>query len=279
MTARTGIMRGVSRLGSTLLSLVLAGVITLAAYTDELLVAAAVLLVQVLVAAAPPLLTSTGEPIASPRFAPAIVAGVVATALTAEPDLLRGADGTSADVVGATDTGMLSGVLPAVMAAVFVALIAQMLRKDGRVHLVRSVGYAVLVAVVAAFTVGWLGTVQSLGDAAAVAVGAAGLGAGLVVWMLPVERWICLGLSTLAGAGGGAAVAATVESPMTVYFGVVVGAGAAVFAVLGQVVARTIAPDATQSAARWGFPGAMSVAFAAPVVYLGGQLVTIPVLG
>ncbi|MET0931717.1 MAG: hypothetical protein ABWX74_19515 [Aeromicrobium sp.] len=268
-----------SRLGSTLLSLALAGVITLAAYTDAVLVAAAVLLVQVLVATSPPLVTSAGEVISSPRFVPAIVAAVVATALTYEPDLLSGADGTSADVVGATDTGMLSGVLPAVMAAVFVALVAQMLRKDGRTHLVRSVSYAVLISVAAAFTSGWLGTVQSLGDAAAVAVGAAGLGAGLLVWMIPIDRWVCIGLSTVAGAGGGAAVAASVDSPMTVYFGVVVGAGSAVFAVVGQLVARVIAGDSLQPAARWGFPGAMAVAFAAPVVYVGGQLITVPLLG
>jgi hypothetical protein len=276
MTPRAGIMLGVSRLGSTLLSLALVGVITLAAHTDIVLVAAAVLLVQVLVAVAPPLLTSSGEIIASPRFAPAVVAGVVATVLTYEPDLLSGADGTSSDVVGATDTGMLSGVLPAVVVAVFVALAAQMFRKDGRPHLVRSVGYAVLIAVVAAFAAGWLGTVQSLGEAAAVSVGAAGLGAGLVVWMLPVDRWFCLGLSTIAGGAGGAVVAATVDSPMTVYF--VVGAGSALFAVLGQIVARTLSRGNLQPAARWGFPGAMAVAFAAPVVYIGGQLITVPVL-
>jgi hypothetical protein len=217
--------------------------------------------------------------VASPRFLPAIVAGVVATVLTYEPDLLSGADGTSADVVGATDTGMLSGVLPAVMAAVFIALFAQMLRSDGRPHLVRSVGYAVLISVIAAFTAGWLGTVQSLGDAAAVAVGAAGLGAGLLVWALPVDRWLGLGLSTIAGAAGGAVVAASVESPMTVYFGVLVGAGSAVFAVLGQIVARAISGESPSPGARWGFPGAMAVAFAAPVVYIGGQLITVPLLG
>ena len=278
MGQRTGIMPEVSRLGSTLLSLALAGVLVLAAHADLALMAAAVLLVQVLVAIAPPLTTSTGEVVASPRFAPALVAGVVATALTFEPDLLDGAAGTSPDVVGATDTGMLSGVLPAVVAAVFVALAAQMLRKDGRTHLVRSLGYAVLVSVVAAFTAGWLGTAQSLGDAEAVSVGAAGLAAGLVVWLLPVDRWLCIGLSTVAGAGGGAAVAAGVDSPMTIFFGVVVGAGAAVLAVLGQVVARTMAAGNQQPAARWGFPGAMAVAFAAPAVYLGGQLITVPLL-
>jgi hypothetical protein len=218
-------MPEVSRLGSTLLSLALAGVLVLAAHADLALMAAAVLLVQVLVAVAPPLTTSTGENVASPRFAPALVAGVVATALTFEPDLLDGAAGTSPDVVGATDTGMLSGVLPGIVAAVFVALAAQMLRKDGRTHLVRSLGYAVLVSVVAAFTAGWLGTAQSLGDAEAVSVGAAGLAAGLVVWLLPLDRWLCVGLATVAGAGGGAAVAAGVDSPMTIFFGVVVVPG------------------------------------------------------
>lgn len=260
------------------MSLALAGVIALAAHTDPWLLGAAVLLVQVLVAASPPLLTATGEVIPSPRFAPAVIAGVVATVLTLEPELLKGADGTSADVVGATDTGMLSAILPAIVVAVFVALAAQMLRKDGRAHLVQSVSYAVLVAVVAALAAGWVGTVQSLGDAAAVSVGAAGLAAGLVVWMLPIDRWLCLGLSTLGGAGGGAVVAATADSAMTVYFGLVVGAGAALFAILGQVVARTIARGNLQPSARWGFPGAMAVAFAAPIVYIGGQLITVPSL-
>lgn len=271
-------MRGVSRLGSTVLALALAGVITLAAHADEVLVAAAVLLVQLLVAVSPPLLTSSGEAIGSPRLVPAVVAGVVATVLTLEPQLLDGADGTSVEVVGTTDTGMLAGVLPAVMAAVFVALFAQMLRKDGRTNLVSSAGYAVTIAVVAAFAVGWLGGAQSLGGADVVAVGAAGLGGALLAWMIPVDRWICLSLATLAGAGAGAAVAVSVDSSMTWFFGVVVGAGAGVLAVLGQLVGRILAARSVHAAVRWGFPGAMSVAFAAPVVYLGGQLITVPLL-
>lgn len=268
----------VPRLGSTLLSLALAGVMTLAAYADPWLVAAAVVLVQVLVAASPPLMTSAGEVIASPRFVPAVVAGLVATALTLEPDLLTGAQGSSPDVVGATDTGMLAGALPAIMVAVFVALFAQMLRTDGRTHLVQSVGYAVTLSVVTAFTAGWLGASQSLGDAEAVAVGAAGLSAGLVVWLLPIDRWLCVGLSALGGAAGGALVAAFVDSSMTIFFGVVVGAGSALFAVVGQVVGRTMVRGDLRPAARWGFPGAMAVAFAAPVVYVGGQLITVPML-
>jgi hypothetical protein len=117
-----------------------------------------------------------------------------------------------------------------------------------------------------------------LGGADVVAVGAAGLGAALVAWMLPVDRWICLSLATLAGAGGGAAVAAAADAGMTVFFGIVVGAGAGVFAVLGQLVGRIVAARSAHPAVGWGFPGAMSVAFAAPVVYIGGQLITVPAL-
>ncbi len=271
-------MRGVPRLGSTALSLALAGVITLAAYTDPVLVAGVVLLVQLLVAVSPVLVSTAGEVIASPRFVPAAVAGVISTAVTLEPGLLSGADGTSSDVVGASDTGVLAGVLVAVMAAVFVALFAQMLRRDGRGQLVQSVGYAVMIAVIAALAVGWIGTVQSLGDAEAVAVGAAGLAAGLLVWLLPIDRILCLGLVVIAGAGGGAAVAGTVDASMTVYYGVVVGAGAALFAVLGQTVGHLVAHDGSHPASRWGFPGAAAVALAGPIVYIGGQLITVPAL-
>lgn len=267
---------GVARLGSALLSVVLVGVITLAAYADVVLVGAAVLLVQVLVAAAPGLVAAGGAAISSPRFVPALVAGLVATIVTLEPELLAGATGTSATVVGAGDTGMFGSVLPAVGAAVFVALIGQMLRKDGRTRLVESVSYAVMISVVAALAVGWIGTAQSLGGADVVAVGAAGVAAGLLVWAIPLDRWLCLALAVVAGVGAGAAVAAGVDASMTVLFGVVVGAAAAFFAVIGQVAARSMVHAEAGAAVSWGFPGAAAVAAVAPIIYLGGQLITIP---
>ncbi|MCW2771008.1 MAG: hypothetical protein JWR27_2441 [Aeromicrobium sp.] len=265
---------GVPRLGPTLLSLALAGVMTLAAYTDPVLVGVAVLLVQVLIALGPGPVDRAGAAIASPRLVPVLVAGVVATTLTLEPELLSGADGTSADVIGISDTGVLAGTIPGVAAAVFVALVAQMLRRDGRTDLVQSVGYAVMLSASAVLAVGWIGAVQSVGDAACVAVAAAGVAAGLLVWTLPVDRWICLSLATVAGAAAGAAVVLAVDSIMTVYFGVLVGAAAAILAVLGQVVARVVAGRGTHPSVVWGFPGAMAIALVGPVVYLGGQLVT-----
>lgn len=266
----------VPRLGSALLSLALAGVITLAAYADVHLVAAAVLLVQVLVAAAPGLVTAAGAAIPSPRFVPALAAGAVATAITVWPGLLNGADGTSDDVVGASDSGMLSGIFAGIALAVFVALVAQMLRRDGRTDLVQSVAYAVSLSVFSALVAGWIGAAQSLGGAECVAVGAAGVCVGVLAWLLPADRWVCLGVATMAGAVVGAVLMVTLNSDMTWFFGLLVGSGSAVAAVAGQVVGAAWARGSAHPAAAWGFPGAMSIALAAPVVYLGGQLVTVP---
>lgn len=265
-----------SRLGSTLLSLVLAGVITLAAYTDPVFVGAAVILVQVLIALAPRAIDPSGRAIRSPHFVAALSGGLVATAITLAPDLLTGADGTSADVVGSTDSGMLAGIMPAIAVTVFVALIAQMLRTDGRPDLVPSTAYAVTLGVFAALSAGWIGAAQSLGDAEAVAVGAAGLAAGLLVWLIPVDRFVCASFAVAAGAAGGAAVTLGVDTSLTWVFGVTIGSATALFAVLGQVLGRAWARGRTHASAGWGFPGAMSIALAAPLVYIGGQLVGAP---
>ena len=264
---------GVSRLGSTALAITLAGVITLAAYADLALVGAAVVLTQLLIAFAPSPVDPSGRTIRSPHLVAALAAGAVATVVTLVPGILDGADGTSSRVVGSTDHGMLAGVVPAIAVAVFVALVGQMLRSDGRPDLVSSTAYAVTLGVFAAMTTGWIGAAQSLGDAEVVAVGAAGLAAGLVVWLVPIDRFVCASMAVLAGAGGGAAVAANVDSPMTWLFGVAVGSATALFAVLGQVLGRAWSRGRTHAAAGWGFPGAMSVALVGPLVYVGGQLI------
>lgn len=265
-----------SRLGSTLLSLVLAGVITLAAYTDPVFVGAAVVLVQVLIAFAPRAIDSSGRSIRSPHFVAALGGGLVATVITLAPDLLTGADGTSPDVVGSTDSGMLAGIMPAIAVSVFVALVAQMLRKDGRPDLVPSTAYAVTLGAFAALSAGWIGTAQSLGGAEAVAVGAGGLAAGLLVWLVPIDRFVCASFAVVAGAAGGAAVTLGIDSSLTWVFGVTIGSATALFAVLGQVLGRAWSRGRTHAAAGWGFPGALSIALAAPLAYIGGQLVGAP---
>ena len=267
---------GVPNLGSTLLSLALVGVITLAAYTDPLFVVAVVVVVQLLVAFAPSPHDAQRRAISAPRFAAVASAGLVATILTVAPRVLEGADGTSSKAFGQTDNGVLSGIMPAVVVAVFVAMASQMLRKDGRTDLVSTTGYAVALGVFAALSVGWIGAAQSLGDAGVVAVGAAGVAGGLLVWAVPLDRWLCGSAAVVVGGAAGAAVTINVDSVMTVAFGLAVGSGAALFAILGQVLGRAWAQGRTHAAAGWGFPGAMSIALAAPIVFVGGQLIGAP---
>src|SRR5664279_840499 len=97
-----GIMQTMFRLRSSLLTVVLAGVLVLAAHADVWVVAAAVVVVQVLIASAPSLADARGRSVPTPRFIPAMLGGLVATGLTLYPRGLRGAEGTQ-DVWGLSD--------------------------------------------------------------------------------------------------------------------------------------------------------------------------------
>jgi Tfp pilus assembly protein PilW len=171
---------------------------------------------------------------------------------------------------------MLSGMLPAVAVAVFVALISQMLRTDGRADLVPSTAFAITLGVFAAVSAGWIGAAQSLGAPEVIAIGAAGLGAGVVAWAVPFDRWVCGSAAVVLGGAAGAAVAVGVDSVVTWVLGVAIGSGTALFAVLGEVLGRAWSQGRTHASAGWGFPGAMSIVLAAPIVYVGGQLVGAP---
>lgn len=90
---------------------------------------------------------------------------------------------------------------------------------------------------------------------------------------MPYDRVVMVSAAVVAGAGAGAGVAYLVDSFVTVLFGVAVGSAAALFAVLGQVFGRAWVSGRLHASVGWGFPGAMSIALVAPVVYVGGQLV------
>ena len=271
-------MQGMSRLGSAALSIALVAIIALASYADVLLIAAAVVVAQVLIASAPSLADGRGRSVPTPRFVPAMTGGLIATVLALYPQILQKDDGDS-DVLGFVDTGVIAGIVPAVAATVFVALVAQMLRRDGRRELTASTAYAVSLGVAAALASGWIGGSQSLGGEAVVVIGAAGLAAGLLVWTLPLHRVVSAdrivagSAAVLAGAAAGAVAALLVDSIVTWLFGIAVGSTVALFAVLGQVFGRAWVSGRTHASVGWAFPGAMSVALVGPVVYVSGQLV------
>ena len=266
---------GVSRAESTLLSIALAGVVTLAAYTEIFLVAAVVLVIQVMIATAPSPADSAGRSVHAPRFASAAFAGLISTTLTFRPQIWLGASGTHAGAVGSIDSGVFAGMVPAVAGGVSVAMISQMLRKDGRKSLVLTTGYAVTLCAFAALTIGWIGAAQSVGGAPAVAVGASALAAGLLVWLIPVDRWIAGAGALVAGAVAGGVVAPLLNDNNTMNwaFGATAGIGVAMFGILGQILGRAWCEGRRHASSGWGFPGALSLALAAPVVFVASQLV------
>jgi len=266
----------VSRIGASALSVVLVGILALAAHTEVmLLVAAVVVVIQVMLASAPAPADARGRSVPTPRFAVALTAGLVSTAVAVRPSLLLGADGSRAGNEGLVTNGVLAGVLPGVAAGLFVALVSQMLRKDGRRDLVASTGYATSLAMFAALVSSWVGAARAASGPDVVTISGVALGAALLVWPLPIDRFVSAALAVTVGSGAGAVAALVVDGLPTWFFGVAVGAGIALFGVLGQVLGRAWSQGRSHvTSTGWGFPAAMALALAGPIAYLGGQLVT-----
>lgn len=249
--------------------------VTLAAYTHVIVVAAAIVVIQCVIATAPSPADASGHSVNAPRFGAAVIAGLVATVVTVHPTLLRGADGTHAGDIGAIDSGVFAGMAPGVAIGVIVALISQMLRKDGRKSLVLTTGYAVTLCAFSALTIGWIGAAQSLGGAAVVAVAAIALSVALLVWLVPYGRW-AVGVTAVMAAAAGGGVAAQLlgaASEMTWRFGAAAGLGVAAFAILGQVLGQAWGSGRRHASSGWAFPGALSLSMAAPIVFVASQLI------
>ena len=264
-----------SRMGASALSVVLAAVLALAVQTGALiLVAAVIVVVQGLLASAPSPADARGRSIPTPRAAATMSAGIVSCIVALDPSLLLGADGSSVGQDGLISTGVIAGILPGVAVGVFVALVAQMLRRDDRRELVLSTSAAISLALFASLASAWIGAARAASGPDVVTIAAVGLAASLLVWMIPIDRFVCAAAAILVGAGASAVAAQMVGGLPTWIFGIAIGSGAAMFAILGQVLARAWSQGRVHASAGWGFPGAMAIAMAGPIVYLGGQLVT-----
>jgi hypothetical protein len=99
--------------------------------------------------------------------------------------------------------------LPVVFgASILLTFINELLRRDGRRHLVESVAGTVTGTLIAACAAGWVATQRAPGGADLVITGALALAVGSAVRALRVRGWAGVGLTTgasvLAGALGGA---------------------------------------------------------------------------
>ena len=264
-----------SRIGASALSIVIAAVLTLAVQTGVLiLVAAVIVVVQGLLASAPSPADARGRSIPTPRSAATMSAGIISCIIALEPGLLLGAAGSSVGQDGLISTGVVAGILPGVAVGVFVALAAQMRRRDDRRELVLSTSAAVTLALFASLASTWIGAARAASGSDVVTIAAAGLAASLLVWMIPIDRLVCGSAAIAVGAGASAWAAIMIGGVPTWIFGLALGSGTALFAIVGQVLARAWSQGRVHASAGWGFPGAMAIAMAGPIVYLGGQLLT-----
>ena len=255
-------------------SVLLLTVIVAAVRTDPVLVAAVVLLVQGQIAVGPHPADARGRTVRAPKVAAVMTASLVATVLTLWPRALIGADGTSAGDIADVVPGSIVAILPATAAGVVVALLSQMLRRDGRRELVVTTAHAATASLLASLAVGWITAARTPLGAEVVTLGAVGAGVAVLLWCLPGDRYLVASIA-MVGSGVACALVAHFQGgffTFTWIFGLLMGAQVSIGAILGQVAGRAWGEGRRHAASGWGFPGALSVALAAPLVHLIGQL-------
>lgn len=108
-------------------------------------------------------------------------------------------------VVHLTDTQPFLRYLPVVFAAaILLAFVSELLRRDGRTRLVESVSGTVAGTLVAVAVAGWVAIGRTPGGEHLVVVGALALAVGSAVVALHLARWIGALVTAGAAAGAGA---------------------------------------------------------------------------
>ena len=175
-------------------------------------------------------------------------------------------------------TGVLAGLMPGVAVGLVVAIVAQLTRTDGRASLVPSLAAVVTLVLFAASASAWIGAARTSPGREAVTIAGVAIVCALASWIVVGPRVIPSVFSVLAGAAGGAVVALNVDGASTWPFAAVVGAIVAGFAMVMLFVGETwmAGVGRTQSAACWGFTGALAFALTGPLAYVAAQMVGVP---
>lgn len=252
------------------LTLALAAVMGLAAQTRVLLpVLATVFIAQVLIAAGPSPADARGRAIPTPQLTPTLIGGAVSSAVAYHPDLLFGAQ-TRASLDGLTP-GVFAGTLLGIAAGLIAAIVAQAARKDGRDHLVESLGAVSSLVVFSACASGWVGAARANTGREVVTVGSAAVLATFLVTVAPGDRRVVLPVALMGGAVAGAAASHLVGGQATLPFAAGVGLAAGGFALLGLAVGTVWTHGRTHLPSAWGLPGALAFVMAGPLVFIAGD--------
>lgn len=237
-------------------------------------VVATIAVAQVLIAAAPSPVDEQGRTIPTPQVFATLAGGFVAAFIAYEPPILIGAPGTRAGIDGLSITGVLAGVLPGVAVGVLVAIGAQMARADDRRGLVVSLGTVVSLVVFAAIASAWIGAARTASGREVVTIAGSAIVGALAVWLVFGPRLVSNVVSVLFGGAVGAGMALRLDGAAAWEFAAIVGAGVAGFAIVGLLIGRAWTDGRHQSAAGWGFAGALAFALSGPLVYVAGQMVS-----
>lgn len=255
---------------ATLLALVLATVMGLAAQTRVLLpVLATVFIAQVLIASGPSPADDRGRAIPTPQLIATLISAGVSSAIAYHPDLLLGAQTRAS--LDSLKPGVFAGLLLGIAAGLVAAIVAQAARKDGRRHLVESLAAVSSLVVFAACASAWVAAARANTGREIVTIGCAAILATFVLTLTPGNRRVVVPIALIGGAGAGAAAGHVVEGQATLEFAAGVGLGAAGVALLGLAVGTVWTHGRSHLPSAWGLPGALAFVMAGPFVFVAGD--------
>ncbi|MGH1561469.1 hypothetical protein [Mumia sp. DW29H23] len=258
---------GLTAIAPPVVTCALAGLLVLADLAGTVVMAAAVLLVQLVLAASPSPAGRTRAPVHAPKALPIALSGLVAAVVTLAPSVVAGAEGTVATAAASVDSGSLAGVGIALPVLVLAALLGQLRRPAPRPDVVPALGEVVVTGTVALMATGWLAAAVSPVGRPAVVVAAVVTVIVVVAdragRMRPVAHVWALALSALSGI-----VLASLEGADAVVGGVAaVAIGGAVIA--GSSVGRRWRP---LPPSRWAVEATAPIALAGPVVFVAALI-------
>lgn len=260
---------------SAAVTIIFACALTALAYLDSVFIVAAVGLAQLMIVLGPPATDDRGRSLKTPMALAVVAASGIAVWISLDPEILLGAGAPNLDDVGLIDTGIFSGVLIAIVVAFFIAVLAQMKRKDDRSNLTRTLAHAVFLSTLAALTVGWIGaaTVPPPGGVVAMASGAMAFAV--------VLRHIFFGesktsLAMVLGVGLGSLTAlgfsVVFQVPISTVAALMLGGLSAYLSLIGHRVADYVSQSLRHSSPRIGFSAAVPVALVGPVAFVASAL-------
>ncbi|MFD1825314.1 MULTISPECIES: hypothetical protein [Mumia] len=258
---------GLTAIAPGLVTTAFVGLLALAAQAGAVVMAAAVLLIQLLLASAPSAPGVSRTPVRAPKVVPIAVAGLVAAVVTMWPSTAAGARGTTVMAGAMVESGTLAGIGLALPVLILLALIAQVRRPAPRTDVVTALGDVVTTGFVALLVTGWLAAAESPVGRAAVVVAAVVTVVALVADRARRARAVVQVWAL--------AVCALVGIVMASWEGVnAVAGGVAAVAIAGSVMAgrklgqwwRPLPP------ARWPMEVVAPIALAGPVVFVAALL-------